>query len=235
MAESFFFDVHFSEKNFSQSIGAPELGLANCKYGPPQDVYRFGLVALWALTFTHPWKKLASPQQVYRAQMENSIPPELLQLREKEPMAADLIYRCLLPAESRLAPDQILLHPYLCEEGVEPLKLAPVDWTPQPPPIIGFQREPSSGQLPAAASGSQTARRDGNFGKDGNGSSNNGGDRKPPLFLKCYLVLDAEEGAEKECIRVRVDGLSNISELRNFSEAEFSEAVDPWPDNLVLK
>lgn len=37
------------------------------------------------------------------------------------------------------------------------------------------------------------------------------------------------------CIRVRFDGLENVTELCNFVESEFADVLDPWPSNLVLR
>lgn len=129
LAESFFKDVHFSDKTFQVGIDAPEVALSG-KHERPEDVYQLGLCALQAFFFHHPYRGLMRMQEVCRAQMMGELPRELELLQEKEPLAYDLIARCLGPRETRPTALEVLQHPYVSEVEGLPLPPPPVKPTP---------------------------------------------------------------------------------------------------------
>lgn len=97
-------------------MGAPELA-DGVRPGPQQDVYQMGLCILSAFTFFHPYRYFGLPQQICKAQLQRIKPPELALLRDKDPLAADLISRCLDPLESRITLEELLRHPYIVQAG----------------------------------------------------------------------------------------------------------------------
>lgn len=161
-------------------------------------------------TRQHPYRGM-NLSQIVKAQVENVLPPELALLKEKDAVAFDLVSRCLTNVESRITLAGIFRHPYLLEEGVvkspDMAREAEAVVPFKPAFLLGHQ---SSGMLvPAAPTAPGRGR-----------------------CLKCYF---GSKTAEALCVRVWMDSVRTLDELKKMIETDFREQQSLFADNLSLR
>ncbi len=245
LAEAFFADVHFADKTFQVGIGAPEQA-NGVRPGPRQNVYQLGICALQVFTFHHPYRGMMLPQ-IVKAQLENKKPPELELLRNKDPLAYDLVSKCLEPLETRVSLAQVLKHPYLAEEG------APIgDGVKSPDGIkspegikspLAMERSNSSDLDPnaIATASSNVAEAVSAMGRSRASSglvaaaatAGGGGGQFGAIvpaaipaavassrrMIKCYV---GPKSSDAPCIRIHLDGtIASLADLKRVVDSEF--------------
>lgn len=236
LAESFFSEVHFADKTFQVGLGAPELAFG-IKPGPQQDVYQLGLVALQTFSFHHPFRGFQLPQQICKAQLENIKPPELSIVKEKDPIAYDLISRCLDPLDKRITLTDILKHPYLQEEGgsASSLKQAELLKSPESPKLSELPSDAKmmSGSLPSRVQQEAPGAPTSSGGAKGIVKTQQIATEVVAVqkTMKCYI---GNRSTDAPCVRLRFDGLTSVADLRSMIEADFSEQL-LFPKDLSLK
>ena len=250
MAEAFFDHVHFSDKTFQAGIGAPELAMG-VKAGPRQNVYQLGMCALHVFTFHHPFKGKALPE-IIKMQLESPFPPELEGIKEKDEVLYDLLSGCLSDLENRISLTDVLVHPYLFDEAADAaaagLRSPPVERIEAP--VSATQTDSANSNSVANINGNVSTVNATVTGAAVALTTTNGSALTRPTqrgvakqiipkeivapivtTLKAYI---GPKSPDAPCIRVRLNGVQSLEELRNIIEEDFREE-HLFPEEWTLK
>jgi hypothetical protein len=176
-------------------------------------IFFFFSFIVQVFTRQHPYRGM-NLSQIVKAQVENVLPPELGLLKEKDPVAFDLVSRCLTNVESRITLAGLLRHPFLLEEGM----IKSPDMTREPEVVVPFKPafllgHQSSGALVLVPPVSAAA--------PGRGRC-----------MKCYF---GGKTAEALCVRIWMDTVRTLDDLRKMIETDFREQQSLFADNLSLR
>ena len=110
-------------------VGTPEFmapELYEEKYGPPVDIYAFGMCLVEMVSRQYPYSECTTPGQIYK-KVISSEKPQVLS-RVKDPTLRHIIEVCLdtLP-ENRPTAEELLADPYWCQIEVDGDRLAEIN------------------------------------------------------------------------------------------------------------
>ena len=79
------------------------------KYGPPCDIYSFGMAVLEMATLQTPYKECQNPAQIYKKVMEGKKPQAIDLILNED--VKKFIIKCLVDKDNRPSATELLLDP----------------------------------------------------------------------------------------------------------------------------
>jgi serine/threonine protein kinase len=177
--------------------------------------------------------------QIVKAQLENILPPELNLLKEKDVIAFDLVSRCLANLESRITLAEIFKHPYLMEELMkspdmvrESVEGSAASNAPGSSIVLSGTMVPAFSRGSSLGVANTMALVESHKINSNNNSNSNNNKAVARRSIKCYF---GPKSSEALCVRVWLDGVSSLDELRSLIESDFREQQSLFADHLSLR
>uniref|UniRef100_A0A7S4MLD2 Protein kinase domain-containing protein n=1 Tax=Vannella robusta TaxID=1487602 RepID=A0A7S4MLD2_9EUKA len=95
---------------FSGTPGYMPVELANDIFSEKSDIYSFGMCAMEMFTFKVPYAECKTSFRIFAKQQLGELPESINLV--KDPVALDLIKRCLASPDQRPGPDETMQHPF---------------------------------------------------------------------------------------------------------------------------